>query len=648
MIQRAAMTRLSLQAGSEASLLAQVDATLVGSADELPCFRGLVLRGEGRGPAARMAMVESGCEWTLSLSKQLLRVALFEPSVVKSDSTEGEDDMERVVARGSAAVAGLRVLTHLVGAFALERWSAPGPATGATQSTAHMTSAEAHGEVPPELHVILDHLPDLVACLGASKHASLLGISEARAERSLGVHRLKIVELVSMLVHSKYPAAIAAVAACPGAIPRYLDLFFQFEWNNCLHAVVERTLQFVFLGGVSEASMGLAALPLDTSGVSSARGDDDDEEENGVGKLVRMRQAEISREQCAASLALLPMQQGLLGAGKLVDRLMDAYAENHAALSETEAFWSSIEGGGPDSPRRKDLRTSAQKGYIGHCHRIVNTIVLVAASQRNEREAAADASSEPSPRVERSVYPALAATEGNERWIALLQDEITEVNAIEQCVLGGMTVQQIRAAGPASQNDDLEDMDGDLVLQHNSVDVTFEADEFDSETGFDRQIMTQMDGDDSDEDEGSDDDFDILAAECTASDTDDGSDALAGQFSRQLNLGRIVPPVPPPLPPLLSLSNEGGTGEGEIDDEDDFDPFGEAKGTEDLCLTPSPGVEDSVGNDDGDDDDADDDADDDDFDPFGLEKSSGGDTSQAPVKAAQDTRGAQDEWDPFA
>lgn len=515
MIHRAAMARLALQHVDEEdyqspSMSGGIDGingleeagmsvpAPVLVADDLPTFSAFVLEDKGKGASAETAIIESGVEWTLELCKELLSVALFEPASgtpagqeVASQSDEvigaSEDEDEgnlllRTVERGSASVASLQVLTHLVSAFALERWSEPSSAMKIQTGESHVTTVEKHSDLPEELDAILNRLGDLTKCLLPDRHAELFGISKERAERVLGMHRLRIVELTCMLVHTKYPDAIARVIACPGhPLDICLDLFFQFEWNNCLHSVVERTLQFCLRGGVSEESIG-----FDDGSEDSAQEDEDiDGAESFFGRRegitiktgesstvvemseehMRLRQEELAREQHAANLALVALQHHIFQQCKLVQRLLQAYGENRESVSETEKFWAALDEK-RTSEVRGTVRSCGQRGYIGFCHRIVNTVALVASINRSEREQRnlkGETSSDQTS-IDPSSWPALDAIENNEEWASLLEGEISDINAVEQCLLGGMRPRTSSIPTSEGLGAEIEDFDGSLFL----------------------------------------------------------------------------------------------------------------------------------------------------------------------------------------
>lgn len=565
------------------------------SEGELPVFSGMILTSRGSGPIAESVMIESGCEWSLKLCEKLLRVALFESepqqeqheaAALASDEGTGEE-FNRIVHRGSAAIASLQVLTHLVSAFGLERWAAPGEAAFSlnvsssaaspeTMPAGPITSMETHGELPPELDAILARLPDIVQCLENERHMVLFNVSKEHADKYLGIHRLKIVELLCMLIHTKYPKAIDAIASDPGTDPSKpnplsvcLDLFFHFEWNNCLHAVLERTFQFIFLGGVSEESMG-----FDTGSSSDMEDEEEDEESQFYGdggadgsgqaggpenpmvsKRIRARQEEIAREQETANNALLPLHKALFYSCGLIDRLLWAYGDNQSCMKSTEEFWAASEAGIKAEP---SARSCGQRGYMGFCHRIVNTIALLAAAQRNERE------QHDTPGKE---WPALESTNKDE-WVDLLQGEIANINAIEQSVLGGSRPRSYSSPGSDGMGADLGgDMD-DFESEERGLEI-------DHDIGFKNYIASYTQGmQDDNSDSEDDEEFDMMAAESAAEDEDLEFTSSSDEKPDDAQLADQMAGMSLNDTKAANVEKAEETG-GNNDNEDDFDPFGD-------------------------------------------------------------------------
>jgi hypothetical protein len=278
---------------------------------------------------------------------------------------------------------------------------------------------------------------------------------------------------------------------------------------------------------------------------------------------------------------------------------------------------------------------------MGYCHRIVNTIALVCATLRVERSEAAElrqrlrdqrrAQAAPEPQQpeaaaeeleaggEERAWPALQATEAagtRDRWAELLQGEIAEVNAIEQCILGGARPRNHSAPseGLGAEMDDLDtggaiDVDSLRMQQHHQLAGGLKLGNDDEYNAF--RVFGEDEGDDDD------DEFDLLAAEsattgssasasssglfvdergaaaASAADDDDDDDdldddlqddldteAAAAAASRlgQLSLaacakdnfdpfqqdGAAPPPLPPPLPAQDdAFADSGGSSRGD-------------------------------------------------------------------------------------
>jgi len=545
MIQRAAMARLALQDGSINSeeIKASEEST-----DALPLFSGFVLKTSGRGSGSETAVIESGVDWTLKLCRELLSVALFQSSSQsqQNQTTQELDDGDwllSIVERGSAAVASLQVLTHLVHAFALERWSEPSEQFKAMQGLVHVTSMERHGDIPPEIDVIVNALPNLASCLHTAKHAERFGITEERAKKYLGLHRLKVVELICMLVHTKYPRAIEAVASSTeNPLNVCLDLFFQHEWNNCLHSVVERTMQFSLLGGVSEESIGMdegsigsgndeegdissffdrrqLGVPSESDAVQNGDQSSGNQSER-MQERIHVRQIEIAREQKIANTALWPLQKVIFEECSLISRLLRAYEENKACLEDTAKFWSRLDR--HEAPEvRGNLRSCGQKGYMGFCHRIVNTIALVAETQRNEsRDEGTNSEDE-------ERWSILWAADLNPKWKEFLETEMTEVNRVEQLILGGERPQTMSEQGSEGLGGGMEDFGASLGGP------VFEEQDLDAVEFVEREGPGNVEQE-----------FNPFGLD-TSKENQDEFDALAAESADSMDIDSVPPPQPP-------------------------------------------------------------------------------------------------------
>jgi len=437
MLQRATMARLSLQE--------------IGS-NELPTFSGFILESSGCGSLAAGAMIESGVEWTGDLAEKLISVALFEQLVDGKPASHKttSNDFSKLVEIGSAPVASLQVLIHLVSAFGVERWSKPNPDVIPAKTISHIISAQVHGALPMELQPLVRKLPELVAGLTTEQQMKNFGVDSAHAESNFGMYRLKIAELICMMIHSRYPEVLNAIILCePSPLNVLLDCFIKFEWNNSLHSLVERTIQFILLGGVSEESMGFDS--------ESVAGSDDDnsffERYSGTASPRRslLKQEEIAREQKAATEALGPLQDCLFRRCNLIDRLICVYKLNGEAVTETHQYWQALDAR-DISQLKPTQRRFGGMGYMGFCHRIVNTIALVASSLRTFQSEQSE------------MLTALTATNGNEKWAQLLQVEIAQVNSFEQEVLGGERPDKSMFSVENDETDDFYEYGDDYML----------------------------------------------------------------------------------------------------------------------------------------------------------------------------------------
>lgn len=204
MVQRAAFGRLAVQAEAQ------------GEATGLPQFNGMILEREGSGENGKIAMMEAGVDWTKKLCENLLQLALHPV-----------DDQEAYY----VSIAAIQVLTQLVNAFALARW-----AKSVDGEEPISTSVEANPNTPDELKMILAKLQPLTEMLDQAPPSGLLRTQYGKEVERLGLLRLRVVELVCMLIHSKYPEVIQEIATSPAnPLLRCVQLFFRFEWMNLLH-----------------------------------------------------------------------------------------------------------------------------------------------------------------------------------------------------------------------------------------------------------------------------------------------------------------------------------------------------------------------------------------------------------------------------
>ena len=82
-------------------------------------------------------------------------------------------------------------------------------------------------------------------------------VSQYKEEKSsLGMRRLKMVELVVILIQTKQ-AAVDAELISARVLPLCVGLFFQFEWSNMLHSLVEHIVINVVESGRAELQSSL-------------------------------------------------------------------------------------------------------------------------------------------------------------------------------------------------------------------------------------------------------------------------------------------------------------------------------------------------------------------------------------------------------
>ncbi|XP_024390594.1 uncharacterized protein [Physcomitrium patens] len=91
---------------------------------------------------------------------------------------------------------------------------------------------------PETVEGMLQRLGDLLAVLDVSKDEKMLPTTYGRLQPPLGVHRLKIVEFIAVLLRANSDGARHELVNS-GAIQLVLKLFFDYPFNNMLHHHVE-------------------------------------------------------------------------------------------------------------------------------------------------------------------------------------------------------------------------------------------------------------------------------------------------------------------------------------------------------------------------------------------------------------------------
>jgi len=105
------------------------------------------------------------------------------------------------------------------------------------------------------LGAIVERLEDLVNVLHKPPRMQPLTNSTGTLDPPLGVVRLRVLELIAMLVALENPVVEARLAALK-VLPAVLDMFFKYAWHNLLHNLVRKMLEPVILAEPSaESSM---------------------------------------------------------------------------------------------------------------------------------------------------------------------------------------------------------------------------------------------------------------------------------------------------------------------------------------------------------------------------------------------------------
>ncbi|KAG1666584.1 hypothetical protein FOA52_000551 [Chlamydomonas sp. UWO 241] len=154
-------------------------------------------------------------------------IALLDPRRAQLRG-ESSSDGVGLIAGGSMHDVGMG------GAGAGADGSAGGSATGSS-------AAAAAGIRDGAVAAIVGHLPSLVAVLEVPSSAAPRPMPAGCLDPPLGRHRLKVVELLSVLMRVGSDAAEAAIVSA-GAVPACLRLFAKHPFNNLLHHSVASML----------------------------------------------------------------------------------------------------------------------------------------------------------------------------------------------------------------------------------------------------------------------------------------------------------------------------------------------------------------------------------------------------------------------
>ena len=352
---------------------------------------------------------------------------------------------------------------------------------------------------PRELAPVLKALPQLCTCLrdgsqGMAPELTMLHTQWGGEIQRLGMRRLLIAELFGTLIQSQIPAVVKAVADCTeNALGACLDLFFEFEWNNLLHGVVERMLHVVIAAGgdlslalqqqhdpsanlVGDAGemggfgMGSQASSPTMNAIGDGAGGDALEEEH------KAKERAVENMRRALRAVHLPLQRVLFGPQcNLLDRLVEACRVNDAAVEASEELYTGLRAAAAsstaDPAAEQDLKTSiarhGQKGYMGHVYRIALDIDAAIKSQEALLEARApplDATDVAEPL---DLLPVAAAARTNEGWKELVEYDLAQINAIVGRPLGGDRPQQVSSFLDKMGSDFLsvEELDRDIALR---------------------------------------------------------------------------------------------------------------------------------------------------------------------------------------
>jgi len=99
--------------------------------------------------------------------------------------------------------------------------------------------------LPPIIEQVLKHLPQLASLLTKPPDAQRVLLTQyGQLNPPLGETRMKAVELFLVLFRSNYGDVNQKLAELK-VVPSILDLFFQYEWNNMLHGLVESIIRTI-------------------------------------------------------------------------------------------------------------------------------------------------------------------------------------------------------------------------------------------------------------------------------------------------------------------------------------------------------------------------------------------------------------------
>ncbi|KAI4340414.1 hypothetical protein MLD38_025253 [Melastoma candidum] len=100
---------------------------------------------------------------------------------------------------------------------------------------------------PEIINAMLPKFGDLLSELNSSSNVNILPTTFGELKPPLGRHRVKIVELIAVLVHTDSDAVERELVGS-GIMRRIVDLFFEYPFNNFLHHHVESIVSSCLIG----------------------------------------------------------------------------------------------------------------------------------------------------------------------------------------------------------------------------------------------------------------------------------------------------------------------------------------------------------------------------------------------------------------
>ncbi|KJE98219.1 hypothetical protein CAOG_08217 [Capsaspora owczarzaki ATCC 30864] len=157
--------------------------------------------------------------------------------------------LDVMMTSSSSLIHGLTVILNIVDHDRETPQSVEEPRSGSPTSM-EAEAAEGRQALEPArvLSYVIPRIKDLHAMLldqASLADAQPLKLTSGVLQRPFGATRLKIVRFLAMLFRSSNADAYKALAECK-ALDTVLDLFFEFQWNNFLHALVEDIIRAIF------------------------------------------------------------------------------------------------------------------------------------------------------------------------------------------------------------------------------------------------------------------------------------------------------------------------------------------------------------------------------------------------------------------